>query len=74
MHLSQQVIVFSDNPTELTHTDVNDVNRTLLANNGKTIFDVIEGENKFGTGPKMYGAFKSSLIDLEALRGDRAEA
>ena len=35
--------------------------------------DNIEGEDKFGTAPKMNGRFKSLLIDLEALVGDRAQ-
>ena len=63
-----------DNPTELTRSDVDDVVRALLGNNAYTILDNIEGEDKFGTAPKMNGRFKSFLIDLEALLGDRAQA
>jgi hypothetical protein len=57
--------VNGDNPTEITRSDVDAVVRTLLNNNAYTIMDNIEGEDKFGTAPKMNGRFKSSLIDLE---------
>ena len=57
--------VNGDNPTELTRSDVDDVVRTLLGNNAYTILDNIEGDDKFGTAPRMNGRFKSSLIDLE---------
>jgi hypothetical protein len=57
--------VNGDNPTELTRSDVDDVVRALLGNNAYTILDNIEGEDKFGTAPKMNGRFKFSLIDLE---------
>lgn len=57
--------VNGDNPTEITRSDVDTVVRTLLNNNAYTIMDNIEGEDKFGTAPKMNGRFKSSLIDLE---------
>lgn len=59
--------VNGDSPTELTRSDVDTVVRTLLNNNAYTIMDNIEGEDKFGTAPKMNGRFKSSLIDLEAV-------
>lgn len=59
--------VNGDNPTEITRSDVDSVVRTLLNNNAYTIMDNIEGEDKFGTAPRMNGRFKSSLIDLEAL-------
>jgi len=59
--------VNGDNPTELTRSDVDDVVRTLLGNNAYTILDNIEGEDKFGTAPRMNGRFKSSLIDLETV-------
>lgn len=57
--------VNGDNPTEITRSDVDAVVRTLLNNNAYTIMDNIEGEDKFGTAPKMNGRFKFSLIDLE---------
>ena len=59
--------VNGDNPTELTRSDVDDVVRTLLGNNAYTILDNIEGDDKFGTAPRMNGRFKSSLIDLETV-------
>lgn len=55
-----------DNPTEITRADVDEVVRTLLNNNAYTLMDGIQGEDRFGTAPKMNGRFKSSLIDLEA--------
>lgn len=57
--------VNGDNPTEITRSDVDTVVRALLNNNAYTILDNIEGEDKFGTAPKMNGRIKSSLIDLE---------
>lgn len=51
--------------TEITRSDVDEVVRTLLDNNAYTIMDNIEGEDKFGTAPKMNGRSKFSLIDLE---------
>ena len=66
--------VNGDVPTELTRSDIDDVVRALLGNNAYTIMDNIEGQDKFGTAPKMNGRFKSLLIDLEALWGDRAQA
>jgi hypothetical protein len=60
--------VNGDIPTEITRSDVDTVVRALLNNNAYTIMDNIEGEDKFGTAPKiMNGRFKSSLIDLEAV-------
>ena len=69
--------VNGDVPTEITRLDVNNVVTTLLDNNAYTILDSIEGEDRFGTAPKRYGRFKSSLIDLEAYGvnyGDKAQA
>lgn len=57
--------VNGDVPTEITRSDVDTVVQTLLSNNAYTIMDMIEGEDKFGTAPRMNGRFKSSLIDLE---------
>ena len=58
--------VNGDNPTEISRSDVDEVVRTLLNNDAYTILDNIEGEDKFGTAPRMNGRYKSSLIDLEA--------
>jgi N4-gp56 family major capsid protein len=66
--------VNGDVPTELTRSDVDEVVRALLGNNAYTIMDNIEGDLKFGTAPKKNGRFKSFLIDLEALWGDKAQA
>lgn len=43
--------VNGDSPTELTRSDIDSVVRVLLNNNGKTIMDNIEAEDKFGTAP-----------------------
>ena len=51
----------SDNPTELTRSDVDEVIRTLVSNNSYTIADNIEGEDRF----KIPDLYKFSLIDLE---------
>jgi len=59
--------VNGDNPTEITASDVEVVVSTLFNNNAYTIADNIQGENRFGTAPKMNGRFKFSLIDLEAV-------
>jgi hypothetical protein len=54
--------VDGDNPTEITLSDVQTVVRTLLSNNAYTIMD------------KMIVHLKSSLIDLETLRGNKGQA
>lgn len=66
--------VNGDNPTELSRSDIDATILALLGNDALMISDNIEGTLKFGTAPKTNGRFKSSLIDLEALRGDRAQA
>lgn len=43
--------VNGDNPTELTRSDIDQVVMTLLGNDSKSIFENIEGDNKFGTAP-----------------------
>lgn len=64
-----------DDPTEITQEDVMRAVRILVGNDARMFVGGILGEDKIGTGPKhTYGAFKSSLIDLEALWGDRAQA
>ena len=71
-HLSQKVIE-SDNPTELTRSDVDTVVRSLLNNNAYTIMDNIEGEDKFGTAPvrDAYFALTSTNLtgNLDAVTG-----
>lgn len=59
--------VNGDNPSEISRSDVDTVVRALLNANAYTILDNIEGEDKFGTAPKMNGRSKFSLIDLEAV-------
>lgn len=66
--------VNGDNPTEQSRSDYDTLIFQLLTNDAIMISDNIEGSLKFGTAPKTDGRFKSSLIDLEALRGDRAQA
>jgi hypothetical protein len=64
-------------PTEISRSDVDTVVRTLLDADAYTIMDNIEGEDKFGTAPRMSGRSKLSLIDLEAYGesyGDKAQA
>ena len=43
--------VDGDNPTEITRSDIEQVIMTLNGNDAKSIFENIEGENKFGTAP-----------------------
>ena len=40
-----------DNPTEIARSDVDGVVATLQTNNGEFVENMIEGEDKFGTGP-----------------------
>ncbi len=65
--------VNGDNPTELTRSDVDTVVRTLADNDGWTIMDNIEGEDRFGTGPTRdaYLAMASTKLigDLEQVDG-----
>jgi N4-gp56 family major capsid protein len=53
-----------DNPTELTRADIDDVIRTLVVSNAKRISEVIEGENKFGTGPVRQAFFAMCHANL----------
>jgi len=41
----------SDNPTEITRKDINNIEQILLNGDAKTVMETIEGENKFGTSP-----------------------
>ena len=54
--------VDGDNPTEITRSDVDTVVRALLNNNAYTIMD------------RIVVHVKSSLIDLETLWGNKAQA
>jgi len=57
----------SDNPTNLGVSDFSLVAATLDTNNAYKFMSGMEGDLKFGTGPKTYGAIKSWVIDLEFL-------
>ena len=59
-----------DLPTEITPSDILDATTRLQTADAMTIGEMEEGENKFG---KLCAEVKSSLIDLEALWGDKAE-
>lgn len=59
--------VNGDNPTEITRSDCDLVVRTLRGQNAYSFLSGVEGENKFGTAPKMNGRSKSLVIDLELL-------
>lgn len=65
--------VNGDNPTEITRADNDDVVRALLNNNGYTIMDNMEGEDRFGTAPvrdAYFGLCNSNLIgNLDAVDG-----
>lgn len=64
---------YSDNPTEITRSDVDEVVRTLLDNDAYTIMDNIEGDDKFGTAPvrDAYFALASTQLtgDLDNVNG-----
>jgi len=70
--LSQQVID-KDSPTEITRADVDGVVATLQGNDGDFIANVIEGEDRFGTGPvrdSYFGLSDTGMIgQLEACNG-----
>ena len=64
-----------DNPTNLGVSDFSLVATTLDTNNAYKFMSGIEGELKFGTGPRQrIGAIKPSLIDSEARWGNEAQA
>jgi len=56
--------VNGDNPTEITRFDVDAIIRTLVTANAKKISEVIEGENKFGTGPVRQAYFAMSHANM----------
>lgn len=62
-----------DNPTEITRADIDGVVAALQTNDGEFISSVIEGEDKFGTGPvrdSYFGLGDTALIgQLEAVNG-----
>lgn len=65
--------VNGDNPTEITRADINGVVATLQGNDGEFISNVIEGQDKFGTGPvrdSYFGMASTALIgQLEPVDG-----
>jgi len=65
--------VNGDNPTELTRADVDGVVATLQGNDGDFVANVIEGQDKFGTGPvrdSYFGMCDTGMIgQLEAANG-----
>lgn len=65
--------VNADNPTEVVRSDVDAVVATLQGNDGEFISNMIEGEDKFGTGPVRdcyVGMASTSLIgQLENVAG-----
>jgi len=58
--------VNGDNPTELTRSDVDQVVMALLGNDAKSIFENIEGEDKFGTAPVRNSFMALTHTDLSA--------
>jgi len=56
-----------DNPTNLGVSDFSLVAATLDTNNAYKFMSGIEGMDRFGTGPRKYGAVKPWVIDLELL-------
>ena len=58
----------TDNPTEITRQDIDLVIRSLRNTNAMPFITGIEGENKFGSAPRIAcGGIKSLVIDLELL-------
>lgn len=55
-----------DNPTNITPLDCSKVVRLLRAANAQFIMDMIEGENKFGTGPVRTAFFGLGHTNLSA--------
>ena len=43
--------VNGDQPSEISRSDVNNIERILLGNDARSMLEVIEAENKFGTSP-----------------------
>jgi len=65
--------VNGDNPTEITRADVDGITAALQNNDGDFIATVIEGQDKFGTGPvrdSYFGLSHTGMIgQLEACNG-----
>lgn len=62
-----------DQPSEISRQDVNNIERILLGNDARTMVEVIEAENKFGTAPTRdaFIALASTDItsDLQNVQG-----
>jgi N4-gp56 family major capsid protein len=58
--------VNGDSPTEITATDISTVVRTLLTNSARTVADVIEGKDKFGTSPVRRSYFCLSHTNISS--------
>lgn len=60
-------------PSEISRNDINNIERILLGNDARTMLEVIEAENKFGTGPTRdaFIALASTDIttDLQNVQG-----
>lgn len=67
-----------DNPTELARSDIDAVIRTLAGNDARSISEMVEGEDRFGTAPvrDAYFAFGSTQLigTLENVNGFIAKA
>lgn len=65
--------VNGDIPTEISRPDINNVIRALRNNNAYTIMDMIEGEDRYGTGPIRASYFSlgsTQLVgDLDNVQG-----
>lgn len=58
--------VNGDTPTEMTLADLQDVTKTLLSNDAKTIIESVEGANKFGTAPVSNAYIAMAHTDLSS--------
>lgn len=62
-----------DNPTEITRSDIDEVIRSLVSADAKRIGSVIEGQDRFGTGPVREAFFamchSDMITDLEQVDG-----
>lgn len=55
-----------DSPTDITESDIDTVTETLLSNDAYSISDMIEGVDKFGTGPVADSFFGMANSDLSS--------
>jgi hypothetical protein len=60
-----------NNPTEITDLDIQTAVIALRQGNARLMTNPLPGENKFG---KRCAEVKPTLIDMEALQGDMAQA